>query len=210
MSISKEDYLGEIYRLQFSNNRAAKLTEIAKAMKISKPSASQMIRKLAKEKLVVFERYSGITLTKNGIEEARAIIRRHQLLEVFFNDVLKIKGKFHSEAHKVEHSLSDEVVDKLDKMLKRPIICPDGNPIPLKNNKVVELSELPEKSDAEVLFSTTKDKSCIDLLNSLGLVPQARIRILRKLGNGPLIILVKDSEVALGPDICSKIFVEKK
>ena len=46
VNISKEDYLGEIYRIQFCNNRAAKITEIASALKISKPSVSEMIKKL--------------------------------------------------------------------------------------------------------------------------------------------------------------------
>lgn len=210
MDVSKEDYLTEIYRLQFRNNRAAKITEIAMALKISKPSVSQMIRKLAQEKLIMFEKYGSITLTKKGIKHARVIIRKHQLLEVFFNNILKIKRKFHLEAHKMEHSLSEKVVDKLDKMLKNPHVCPDGNPIPPKRSRIVELSELPEKSEAEILFSTAKDKQCIEQLNSLGLVPKSRIKVLSKMGKGPLILLVKGSKVVLGPPVCSKIFVEKK
>ena len=53
----------------------------------------------------------------------------------------------------MEHSLSEEVVDKLDKMLKSPHVCPDGNPIPAKQGNIVELRELPEKNN-EVGFPT--------------------------------------------------------
>lgn len=210
MNISKEDYLGEIYRIQYNFNRAAKLTELAKALKISKPSASQMVRRLAQENLVTYERYGAISLTKQGTEQARSLIRKHQLLEVFFNKLLNIKHRFHHEAHNMEHSLSDEAADKLDAFLKKPAVCPDGNPIPSKNKNIIELSELPEGCTGQVLFATTKDDSCLEQLNALGLVPQTNVKVLRKIGKGPSLLLVKDSEVALGNNICSKIFVEKK
>lgn len=209
MSVSKEDYLEEIYKLQFCNNRATKITEIADALKISKPSVSEMVRKLAKEGLVEFEKYGGVTLTKKGIKDARKVVRKHQLLEVFFSRILKIKDKFHKEAHKVEHGLSEEAADKLEKVLKNPNVCPDGNPIPAKGGKVIMLKELPEKTEAKVLFATTQKEHCIQRLNSLGIVPSTKIKVVRKIKKGPLILMVKGSEVALGSNICSQIFVEK-
>jgi len=209
MSKSKEDYLGEIYRIQFSNNRAAKITEIAAALKISKPSVSEMARNLSREGLVLFEKYGGVSLTKEGIEKARHILRKHRLLEVFFNRILKIKGKFHLEAHKIEHGLSEEAADKLEQVLNNPNVCPDGDPIPAKKGKILRLTELSEKAKASVLFATSEEKNCIQRLNSLGIVPKAKIEILRRIRHGPLMVMLKGREVALGPDICSNIFVEK-
>jgi len=210
MDISKEDYLTEIYKLQFCNNRAAKITEIANVLEVSKPSVSEMVRKLSKGGFLEYEKYGGVTLTKEGIHKARKVVRKHQLLEVFFSKILKIKDKFHLEAHKVEHVLSEEATDKLEKVLKNPNVCPDGNPIPAKNSNVVELKELSEKSEAEVLFSTTQDQQCIERLNSLGIVPKTKIKVLRKMKKGPLILMVKGSDIALGQDICSQIYVDKK
>jgi DtxR family Mn-dependent transcriptional regulator len=210
MDISKEDYLAEIYQLQFCNNRATRITEIALALKVSKPSVSEMVRKLAGEGLVYFERYGGVTLTKKGIIEARKVVRKHQLLEVFFKKVLKIKNKFHMEAHKVEHGLSEEATDNLEKVLKSPNICPDGNPIPSKNKDIITLNELPLKTNAIVLFSNARDRGTAQRLNSLGIVPSTKLHIIRRIARGPLIMLIKGSEVALGSDICSQIFVEKK
>ena len=91
-----------------------------------------MIRRLKKERLVTFERFGGISLTASGIREARKITRKHQLLEVFFSKILKmkIKNDSHKEAHVMEHALSDAATDKLDNILKNPKLCPDGNPIP--------------------------------------------------------------------------------
>ncbi|MFA5338553.1 MAG: metal-dependent transcriptional regulator [Candidatus Omnitrophota bacterium] len=210
--MKKEDYLEEMYMIQYRNNRAARVTELARVLKVSDPSVSEMIRRLEKEKLVTFERFGGISLTALGIKEARKIVRKHQLLEVFFSRVLnlKIKKDIHEEAHAMEHALSDAATDKLDSMLKKPKLCPDGNPIPDKNSNVVELTQLPEKSKAEVVFVASKSKACFERLNSLGFVPQAKVRVVRKLNGGPLILNIKGSKIALGPDVCASIFVEKK
>jgi DtxR family transcriptional regulator, Mn-dependent transcriptional regulator len=208
--MKKEDYLEEIYKIQCRNNRAARVTELAQALKVSNPSVSEMVRRLEGEKMVTFERFGVISLTALGIKGARSVIRKHQLLEVFFNKILKIKKNFHEDAHLMEHVLSDEVADRLDNVLKKPKLCPDGNPIPAKNSEVVELTELPAKSKAEVVFVATKNKACLERLNSLGFVPQAKVRVVRKLSKGPLILNIKGSDIALGPDVCASIFVEKK
>ena len=42
------------------------------------------------------------------------------------------------------------------------------------------------------------------------LSPQAKVRVMRRMPRGPIIINVKGSDIALGPDICADIFVEKK
>jgi len=210
MKTSKEDYLGEIYRIQFCNNRAAKITEIASVLKISKPSVSQMVKKLSKEGLLEGEKYGGVTLTKKGIEQARKVYRKHQLLEVFFDKILNLKHRFHHEAHKVEHALSEDAADRLEEVLKNPNVCPDGNPIPSKNGKVSDLKSLKENEEAEVLFAATEEKKCIQRLNSIGIIPKAKIMVKRRLKKGPLILSVKGTEIALGSDICSKIYVEKK
>jgi DtxR family Mn-dependent transcriptional regulator len=210
MNTNKEDYLKATYKIQSRNNRAARVSELAEFLKVSNPSVSEMVRRLEKEDLVTFERFGGVSLTTDGIKEARRVIRKHQLLEVFFSRVLKIKKDSHDQAHLIEHVLSDKAADKLDEILKNPKLCPDGNPIPDKDSTVIELSALPVKAKAEVIFVATKDKACLERLNSLGLVPQAKVRVMRRLNKGPLILNVKGSEIALGPDICSQIFVEKK
>lgn len=208
--MKKEDYLQEMYKIQSRNNRAARVSELAQILKVSNPSVSEMVRRLEKEKLVTFERFGGISLTAIGITQARKVVRKHQLLEVFFSRILKIKKDLHSQAHIMEHSLSDVATDKLDVILKRPKFCPDGNPIPAKNSNVIELASLPARSRAEVVFVAGKNKQCLDRLNSLGLVPKAKVRVVRKFSKGPLILKVKGSQIALGPDICSNIFVERK
>ena len=107
----------------------------------------------------------------------------------------------------MEHGLSNEAADRLDALLKNPALCPDGNPIPREN--IMELRELSIGGEADILFCTTQDKKCMEQLNSLGLVPRTRVKVIRKIKNGPLMLKVKDSEIALGNDVCSKVYVER-
>ncbi len=208
--MKKEDYLAEIYRYQSKNNRAVKVTELASALKVSSPSVSEMVRKLEKEKFVSFEPFGGISLTALGTNEARKVLRKHQLLEVFFCKMLGLKKESHDEAHVMEHVLSDNATDKLETVLKKPLHCPDGHPIPKKGSEVVNLTQIPEKGKAEVVFVVSKDKSCLARLNSLGFVPQAKVKVVRKMNNGPILLKVKGSDIALGADVCADILVEKK
>ena len=65
IGISKEDYLRAIYELTQENyskkenkEKKVKLTDIAKKLGITKPSVSQMIKKLTKEGYISSKKYS--------------------------------------------------------------------------------------------------------------------------------------------------------
>ena len=121
---------------------------------------------------------------------------------------MRLNKKVHSEAHKLEHELSEEVTDKLEDFLKKPKVCPDGNPIPAKDTRISELDKSPANRKLRVLFAKTSNSETLERLNSLGIVPNSELKIKRRIKKGPLVLSVKGSEVALGSDICSKIFVE--
>jgi DtxR family Mn-dependent transcriptional regulator len=72
-----------------------------------------------------------VRLTGRGRTEALRVIRRHRLVETFLVDVLGMPpDAVHQEAHRLEHALSDEVVERLDAWLGRPARDPHGQPIP--------------------------------------------------------------------------------
>jgi DtxR family transcriptional regulator, Mn-dependent transcriptional regulator len=212
LSKQKEDYLKEIYKLQTKKNRSLKQAEIASKLKLSKPTTSEMVKKLETDGFLLIQEKRAVSLTKKGIKEARKVHRKHQLIEVFFNKLLNIKqkNKFHTEAHKMEHELSDEASDKLDDLLNNPDFCPDGNPIPDKNSTIIELNKLPINKAATILFAKTQDPQDLTRLSSLGIVPGTNVSIIKKISKGPIMLSVKESELALGSEICSKIYVELK
>ena len=209
--ISKEDYLRAIYHLQKEQNRAIKSIEISKYLNLSKASVNEMIKKLAKEELIEYKLYSSINLTKKGIEEAEKIVYKHKILESFLSKILGIgKNKVHEEADKLEHGVSKEAAKKLDKLLKNPKTCPHGGKIPNSDKKACLLGDICVNNEATVLFTKIKNKQTLERINSLGIVPEAKIKILNKIKKGPLELQLGNSKIAIGGDICSQIYVKEK
>lgn len=138
VSKNKEDYLKAIYHLEEESKRPVKSIELAKYLKVSKPSVSKMIKKLSKFKLVSYKKYEELSLTKRGIKEAEKITYKHRIIEVFLNKMLKIgPSLIHEEGNRLEHAFSGESIEKLYLLLKNPKFCPHGKSIPTikKKNK---------------------------------------------------------------------------
>lgn len=129
MKQSKEDYLITMYSLHEKGE--IKSVDIANILRVSKPSVSEMIKKLASELLVDAKPYSKIKFTKKGLDEAKRIMHNHRVIEVFLKKVLKYDiNKVHEEAHRLEHAFSEESIKRLDELVKNPKKSPFGKDIP--------------------------------------------------------------------------------
>lgn len=131
---SYEDYLRAMYEIyeQLQNKQTGiKKSDIAEVLNISKSSVTQMMNKLLMDGMIKMDLYSKIFFTKKGLDLAKKTARKHRIIEVFLRDCLKIKSleKINLEAHKLEHSFSDDVIDRLDKFLGKPKKCPHGDEI---------------------------------------------------------------------------------
>ena len=127
-----EDYLLAIYRIYEIQgfNGPIKSVDIAKSLKISKPSVSAILRKLSSKGYLKLKRYSPIQLTEKGIREGKRVTHNHRLIEYFLKESLKIDvKKIHEEAHALEHSFSQNTIKKLDNFLGNPKISPTGKRI---------------------------------------------------------------------------------
>ncbi len=118
LSESLEDYLEAIYRLILAKN-AARVKDIAAALKVRYPSVTVAVGALEKKGLISHERYGGITLTKTGYAEAVRITERHRLLKAFFSQVLGCQEGIADEtACRVEHALPAPVFARLAQFVK--------------------------------------------------------------------------------------------
>ena len=133
LSESIQMYLVTIARLR-EVDRPLPLSRLAKELSISPISANEMCRKMQDEGLVVYRPYRGVSLTPEGEQRARYVIRRHRLWEVF---LVKQLGLDDAQAHKaaceLEHTTLDLVADRLDTFLEHPTVNPEGLPIPRAN-----------------------------------------------------------------------------
>jgi len=125
-----QDYLREIYKLG-SDGSGVSVTALAKRQGVSAASASAMVKKLAALGLAEHEPYRGITLTTAGEKVALEVIRHHRLLELYLAETLGVHvDEVHDEAERLEHVISEELEQRIDKALGFPTHDPHGDPIP--------------------------------------------------------------------------------
>lgn len=108
LSHSQEDYLEEIYK-QVLQNGFAKVTDISNALNVKKASVTGALNLLSGKKLINYEPYSKITLTKAGEEFAKTILKKHETLRDFCENVLNLSPAEASEnACRMEHIVSEK------------------------------------------------------------------------------------------------------
>ena len=137
LSFTEENYLKAIFSLAADKKKGVTTNSIAEKLNTKASSLTDMIKKLADKKLVKYEPYQGVTLTKVGEKIAVFTIRKHRLWEVFLVEKLKFGwDEVHDIAEQLEHIQSEELVNKLDGFLGFPKTDPHGDPIPDKNGKM--------------------------------------------------------------------------
>jgi DtxR family Mn-dependent transcriptional regulator len=174
-NISKEDYLSAIYKYQDEHGKI-KPNIIAEKLGISNAAVTDMLRKLSREKYVNYEKYKSITLTEKGKAYARNMVRRHRIWEVFLNQVVGMPwDKVHDEAHRLEHSSSDELINRMEEMLEFPEYDPHGDPIPSKEGRVPKLKKnipltlLKEGEKGKVIRVNDFDESFLVYIAEIGI-----------------------------------------
>lgn len=124
MSSALEDYLETIYLL-VQEHGFARVKDIAHARDVRAASVSVALRKLSEAGLVRYERREYIALTTAGEEAGRRVLTRHRLLTRFFEEVLGMeKAAAGEQACAMEHSLTDEAMDRLVRFFEFVGSCP--------------------------------------------------------------------------------------
>lgn len=108
-----EDYLEAIY-VAHLNNKPLKGAQLARELNVSRASVSEALARLVSKKLINYNSYEAISITKTGITEAKKVYNKHHILELFFEKVLEINKKEASEnACKIEHIISENIINKI-------------------------------------------------------------------------------------------------
>lgn len=147
-----------------------------------------------------------IALSEQGRETGCRVMRKHKVLECFLSDMLGMDpGAASEEACILEHDISDEAFERLDRYLARPRGRGHGGR--QRRDSLPALSSFPEGSELQVL--SVKCPGGCQRLFDMGIVPGERIRLIRTLNNKAVVIQVKGCDIALSPEIASCIFVVK-
>jgi DtxR family Mn-dependent transcriptional regulator len=218
LTISIQDYLKSIYELT-ENGENASTTALAKKLKISAPSVTGMIQKLASAKpaLVEYQKHQGVTLTKEGKKAALEVIRHHRLLEAWLVQTLGYSwDEVHEEAERLEHVISEEFEQRIAAAMGHPDRDPHGEPIPTADLKMplddtTPLSVLRPNQTATIKRVVASDKDLLRYLEGLDLIPGAQLTVKHfSPFDHNLTIKLGRKSLVLGLSITSKIFVEER
>jgi len=179
-----ENYIKAIYmQCRESPIGAAGVARLARELSVTKGTATSMIQRLARAKLVSAPRYSGVTLTTTGRKMALDVLRRHRVIETFLVSVLKLDwADVHEEAERLEHAFSPQTLDALDDFLGRPSTDPHGDPIPTASGKVramrgKSLAAFATDAKVEIVRIMDQDRAFLQFVARSGLKPGARVAI---------------------------------
>jgi DtxR family transcriptional regulator, Mn-dependent transcriptional regulator len=209
-----EDYLKAIYQLSEAGAPVS-TSAIAERLGIAAGSVTGMLKRLAEAGLVEHTRYYGARLTDDGVTNAVRTIRRHRVLERFLVDVLGYTwDRVHEEAERLEHVVSEEMIDRMAVVLGEPEADPHGAPIPAAQGEFSEpqfptLAELCAGDNATLRRVPDEDPAALRYLAELQLRPGAELQVLDVAPfNGPLRVRINGSEQIVGRELARQIQVE--
>ena len=215
-----EDYLKAIYKLQSSQSMVV-TSALADHLGVNPASATGMIKKLADSNLVSYERYQGVKLTPPGEKIALEVIRHHRLIELYLAEALNVPwDQVHDEAEKWEHILSEDLEDRIDKILGYPTTDPHGAPIPSRDGNIEQrdtnlLSELTQGDNAIIVEVSDDDTNMLRYLGKLELYPQTNIQII-SISPFDQLITIRiipnkngNNDFVIGQKVASSILVSK-
>ncbi len=208
---SVEDYLKVIYNLSLEG-RAAATSDIAHRLELSAPSVSGMVKRLSEQGLLEHVPYKGVQLTVEGRRAALRMIRRHRILECYLVARLGYTwDAVHEEAERLEHAVSDGLVERMAEALGNPEADPHGEPIPTAEGWVEEvqatpLAEIPAGETVEVRRVTAGDPDRLRYLASVGLQPGATVTVIeRQPFSGPITLRVAEQERVIGHELAESL-----
>ncbi len=209
-----EDYLKAIYVIEQGGGAAA-TNDIAAKLAIAAASVSGMVRRLADQGLVSYERYRGVRLTDLGRRAALRTIRRHRVIETYLAQALGYPwDRVHEEAERLEHAVSDELVDRMASAVGEPATDPHGDPIPTRDGRIDEtrhrtLSDLARGQRSRVKRVSDEDSELLRYLAHIGIRPGVVVTLAdRAPFDGPLTLQVGKATCQVGPALASRVMVE--
>jgi DtxR family transcriptional regulator, Mn-dependent transcriptional regulator len=128
-TVAEEEYLQIMYWLEEAG-LAMTGANVARAMHLSPPTVHEMVGRLEKDGYLTRADDKSLVFTGQGREEARAVVRRHRLIERFLTDVLGIPwDEVHEEAERLEHAMSPVLEERMLAAIGDAKTCPHGHPL---------------------------------------------------------------------------------
>ena len=186
-SATVEDYIKHIYLVsEKSGKNQVSMGHVARALEVVPGTATTMVKTLADSGLVKYAPRAGVQLTEHGRKLALHVLRRHRLIEEFLVKVLGFDwSEVHDEAERMEHVVSDLLLERIDHYLEYPTEDPHGDPIPsiegeLFRGNLESLATCPLKKTFSVARISDQDSEFLQYIAKAGLNPGISVCVLER------------------------------
>jgi DtxR family Mn-dependent transcriptional regulator len=185
LSEATQEYLESIYWLYESGIERTQ-ANLARALQVSQPSASEMLKRMSDDELVSRDDHKQIHFTERGREVAERIVARHRLVEAYLVKVMGIPwDDVHEEAHAMELSISPRLEAKMLEMIGDIRTCPHGHPIGDYPREPGEaLPAVPVGSTLVVLRLENEAEEMLHYMKRHGVEPGHRFEVTGRRGDG--------------------------
>jgi DtxR family Mn-dependent transcriptional regulator len=173
-----QDYLKAIHSLGGADHLVSPI-DIASRLQVKAPSVTGMLKRMETAGLISYGVGMGAQLTDTGIAQARRVIRRHRLVELFLTRVLGLDwSEVDAEADALEHAISPRLEQAIAAYLEEPLEDPHGHPIPTAHGALQKRDLKPLhhfRAGERVLIREVQDDNPDRLRHwqNMGLIPGA-------------------------------------
>jgi len=210
-----EDYLGVIYTLERDGENVIG-ARLADLLDVSAPTVTATLKRMIRDGWISFVDGKNIELTEKGLNAAKKILSKHMLSEWLLADVLDVSwSNTHEQAHMMEHSISDELIEKMRKRLNEPEVCPHGNPLPGHEDVIRDWQKLTEVSNGRRIIirriheHAEDNRELLRYLEDNHILPGVEAVVESVLDfNQTITLKIGEESIALGTPIAKYIYAE--
>ena len=209
-SPATEEYLQAVYTLADEGGQVIG-ARLAEFLRISPAAVSEMVHRLERDGLLQLDERKEVRLTDSGYSAASRVVRRHRLAERMLVDLLGYEWwKTHEEAERIEHAMSQEMEERLVRVLGDPQTCPHGNPMPgmtprptrplerLATGERATVERIPDQFEHEPGF--------LEYLDTQGVRPGVTLEMIEQ-RPGLLRVAVNGTAHSIRPDCGQKVWM---
>jgi ABC-type Mn2+/Zn2+ transport system permease subunit/Mn-dependent DtxR family transcriptional regulator len=169
-----------ILKFLFKETAPLSINLIAKELGLKSNYISNLIKKLEAKGLMK-NNGGTVALSENGIKQSEQLVRAHRLWESYQVEKMGLNAdQIHEEAEIFEHTLSQDLLDKVDHKLGYPDVDPHGSPIPsrlkMPSKSILHLA----KNSKSKIAKTQINQYIESELWELGIMPESEISLVEK------------------------------